>query len=625
MSFVAQEELDARVEPKRKAVAQNLGNGSVENDKAKKPKKKRIIVDEDGEEDELHSAHPSDGERTASQQLTKNKEYIDRAGGPPEKICNTDTLKRVATCDSRVVPTSALLTPPATLTRTVPFERPLRDISQLGELRDDAKSMRGTKNTYPYDKKTHLELNPHTPRTLSDCMAGYRNRGVIVAAYFSNTSALKQAVGSLPPPTSNDERVVLMFTDPDVLNHRAAEAMPLLQLEKSVAVSNHLPGVLIASFDPMLVITMSAGHVAADHVFISPYVHREVTVLDKLSFCGELARIPNNSALIMYKLVGEEDILHLQLIITSGDERAAHDVKMPCLEVTEAVEVKLQLPVLSDSYQQYMYIELNPMFLNTFLSAAPRMFGRKAKGSKRLGKGNSVEESEEGGDARDAGRAVMFRVYVKGDTHAKLVVQTAEQKPSTTPTETTIRELRPARGKNFMAKCETGDRLYMQMLGGATKGMPGDFCTPVSQMLSEDEEALAETVHNDTSSSSLDGYRAVACVIMSIDNARMIACSMQKGTVMTSRPTLLLPYAYDGAIFDSNRQMQTNGSMVVYVENNSRDQNNSCYYLARAACALDSTEELMERFDEPQSVTTFAQDYGSAMNLIDQRFSLSTY
>ena len=612
MAFVAQEELDARVEPKRKAV-QNLGNGPVENDKAKKQKKKRIVVDEDSEEDELHSAHSSDGERTSQQLTKKNKEDI-RAGGPPEK----------RTRDSRVVPTSASLTPPAKLTRTVPFERPLRDISQLGELRNDAKSMRGAKDTYPYDKKTHLELNPQTPRTLSDCMAGYRNRGVIVAAYFSNTSALKQAVGSLPPPTSNDERVVLMFTDPDVLNHRAAEAMPLLQLEKSVAVSNHLPGVLIASFDPMLVVTMSAGHVAADHVFISPYVHREVTVLDKLSFCGELARIPNNSALIMYKLVGEEDILHLQLIITSGDERAAHDVKMPCLEVTEAIEVKLQLPVLSDSYQQYMYIELNPTFLNTFLSAAPKMFGRKAKGSTR-GKGNSVEESVEGGDARDAGRAVMFRVYIKGDTHAKLVVQTAEQKPSTTPTETTIRELRPARGKNFMAKCETGDRMYMQMLGGATKGMPGDFCTPVSQMLSEDEEALVETVHNDTSSNSLDGYRAVACVIMSIDNARMIACSMQKGTVMTSRPTLLLPYAYDGAIFDSNRQMQTNGSMVVYVENNSRDQNNSCYYLARAACALDSTEELMERFDEPQSVTTFAQDYGSAMNLIDQRFSLSTY
>ncbi len=169
-----------------------------------------------------------------------------------------------------------------------------------------------------------------------------------------------------------------------------------------------------------------------------------------------------------------------------------------------------------------------------------------------------------------------------------------------------------------MSRCETGDRMYMQMLG--SKPSQGQ---KVSDMKDVDDEEEETQEIGTTTSDSLEGYRAVSCIIMSIDNARLIACSTQRGAGLVSRPTLLLPYAYDETVFDGNRQGQS-GSMVVYVEGNARDQNSSCYYLARGACAMDSTEELRERFEEPQSVTTFVQYFGNT-NLVDQRFVLSTY
>jgi hypothetical protein len=489
-------------------------------------------------------------------------------------------------------------------------ERSMKTIDSLVLLSDEG-SIRSKNSPYPSMLPTSVESRMDLSDKQKEMFKRYRKHSVTTLAIFNSTAALKQAVSSFPKAESTEEKSMLMFTDPDVPGFKSFEVLPMHHLDKTFSPLRDLPGIILTATNPSSAKKVSVAHITADQVFIADtFIQRDVSCMCLDHLIEVVERIADDKSLVIFKLAGEDDRLHFQTYSTTGKDRSPENVVLPLLDCADIDEAGCQLPIISDEYSQWIYIDLEPGFLQAFLAPSKhRRFQRK---------GSQKESPEESQGAVDANRSVMFKVYANATgTEAMLVVQTAEPRPTTTKQETVFKKLSPARGNLLTSKTEVGQRIFLSMGGSAKKeGSVDDMMSLLDDETEEDPAACGDILNGCN--------KLISATVMPIEKARAIVCSSSSKSVQIRRPILMLPFVYDESIHATNGAMSDNGGLAVYIETLGREEAPRSYQITRAATCLDNTEEVLEQFPPLEKVVDVTGSFNPA-DVTDGRFSIAKY
>ena len=463
---------------------------------------------------------------------------------------------------------------------------------------------------YPFEKKTALE-SEQCSENLQQTYAQYRKRGVMFAAFFKKTATLKSALMSLPRSRSNNEKIAIIYSHPRVSGHRTHEAFPCKRMDQSISPLVSHPGVFFYVYDEQNSTSVAYTFVCADHCFIADtFTKRCVTLVFRKQLQEQIMKCDINNGLLLFRLSTGEANLRMEFFRSDRNICAPDHIHLKYLDVGMNVECILQMPVLSDEYSQWLYIELEMGFIEKILHDSSYGNGRGASGSI---KGKGKDESDDLLAAADADQIVVFRVYFRPvDQRGTLVIQKCSLQPGIAETEISFSDLLPKRKDGIMIDMDPGKRAFFVM----DSGNIGVGASPMlldDDALFQDDGYVPSAPPPTPKTNRLAGYTQIA---FCATNRRALVKAMCNGgppphtkgdnniLPSTRRPILMIPHRY-GKSIDTQSSICGNG-MLALVQTVGYEEAPKAFEVMKAVAELQLDESSYSSIPGPDEMVDLA-------------------